>query len=496
MIYTNLLILSMLIAFILGIVLSILSTKSKHFLYIPAYISALVFILFIPIGIKTIEYGPYTIMGGNFLFDSLSIYHIFLVNFIFLITSIYSIGYFTRHIDIHGEFEISFIRRYTILWQTFQMFLLIVLLSNNIGFMWVSLEATTLISAFLIISPSNPLSIEAMWKYLIVCSVGIVFGFMGTILTVVAAQNTSTEPLFLFTQLIEYSNLINPKIILLAFIFIVVGFGTKAGLAPMHTWLPDAHSQAPTPVSAVFSGVMLNVALFGIIRYLSVTDLVLGNDGQAQSILLIFGFISIFIAVIFIPLQYDIKRLLAYCSVEHMGIIAIGLGLGGLGTFAALFHITNHSLSKVIAFFSAGHISEIYGTRDMRRIKAASSSIPVWGTAFFISMLILIGVAPFAIFLSELLIVKNAFFDHRYIVTALFLFAVFAIFISLLKHTLGTSFGINTSTITESIKVGILDKIIVITGISILLILGLWMPGPFKKLLNNASLIIQNGVRL
>ncbi|MCD6398281.1 MAG: hypothetical protein J7L71_12160, partial [Spirochaetaceae bacterium] len=399
-------------------------------------------------------------------------------------------------IENHGDFETSFIRRYTILWQTFQMFLLIVLLSNNIGFMWVSLEATTLISAFLIISPSNPLSIEAMWKYLIVCSVGIVFGFMGTILTVVAAQNNSTEPLFLFTQLVEYSDLINPKIILLAFIFIIVGFGTKAGLAPMHTWLPDAHSQAPSPVSAVFSGVMLNVALFGIMRYLSVTDLALGNDGQAQSILLIFGFISLLITVIFIPIQHDIKRLLAYHSVEHMGIIAIGLGLGGPGTFAALFHITNHSLSKVLAFFSAGHISEYYGTRDMRKIKAAVHTLPIWGITFFVAMLVLIGVAPFAVFLSELLILKEAFFTNRYLIVILFLFGTFAVFISALKHSLDVSFGSNMNVISDPLRISYLDKIIVFSCIAVLLILGLWIPEPFAALLRTASEIIQNGVRL
>lgn len=493
---TDLLIGGISLSFFIGIIMSVINKKSNILLRIPSFISGFVFLLFIPIGIQTIKSGPYTIFNGNFLFDDLSIYHIFLVNFVFLITSIFSIGYFNKHIEKHGDFELSFLRRYIILWQAFQLFLLIVLMSNNIGFMWVSLEATTLISAFLIISPSNPLSVEAMWKYLIVCSVGIVFGFMGTILAVVAAKNSVTEPLFLFTQLIEHSNLINPKIMLLAFIFIIVGFGTKSGLAPMHTWLPDAHSQAPTPVSAVFSGVMLNVALFGIMRYLPVTELSMGNDGQAQSILLIFGFLSILIAVIFIPIQHDIKRLLAYCSVEHMGVIAIGLGLGGLGTFAALFHITNHSLSKVLAFFSAGHISEEYETRDMRKIKAAVKNIPVWGNTFFVAMLVLIGVAPFSVFLSELLILKEAFFSGRYIVVTFFLFGTFAVFISLLKHILDVSFGINTKSISVLNKSGYLDKIIILSCMFLLLILGLWIPVPFGNLLKNAALIIKNGVTL
>ena len=491
------LILSIILAvFVLGFGITTLTSKSKQLLTIPAFTSGIVLFLSILIGIQTIKHGPYTIFNGNFLFDALSVYHILLVNFIFFVTSIYSIGYFIKYIEKHGDFELTFIRRYTILWQAFQMFLLMVLISNNIGFMWVSLEATTLISAFLILSPSNPLSVEAMWKYLIVCSVGIVFGFMGTILTVVAANNTATEPLFLFSQLIENSDLLNSKIMLLAFIFIVVGFGTKAGLAPMHTWLPDAHSQAPTPVSAVFSGVMLNVALFGIMRYLPITDLALGSDGQAQSILLIFGIISLLIGVIFIPIQHDIKRLLAYCSVEHMGIIAIGLGLGGAGTFAALFHITNHSLTKVLAFFSAGHISEHFGTRDMRKIRSAVVTLPLWGTVFFISMLILIGLAPFSIFLSELLILKSTFFTGRYIITGFFIFATFAIFISLLKHILHVSFGNKMASDPRPQISGIIDKAITAFFITVLLLLGLWIPESFTNILNSAALIIQNGVQL
>jgi hydrogenase-4 component F len=487
---------SILISFGLGILFTVGKYDQKQLMKIPAFTALAVFVLFLPIEIKVLQTGPIGLISNNLLFDALAIYHIFLVNIIFLATSIYSVGYFRKHAEKHGEYSISFVRRYTILWQLFHLLLLVVLMSNNIGLMWVALEATTLISAFLIIQPSNPLSIEAMWKYLIVCSVGIAFGFMGTILTVAACDNSITEPIFLFTQLVEHVDLINPKLMLLAFIFIVVGFGTKSGLSPMHTWLPDAHSQAPTPVSAVFSGVMLNCAFFGIMRYMPITELAMGNEGHARSILLALGIISVIFAVIFIPMQHDVKRLLAYCSVEHIGIIAIGLGLGGIGTFAALLHIINHSFSKVLAFFSAGYISEEYGTRDMRKIKAAVQHMPVWGTTFFTAMLILVGVAPFAIFFSEFLIMKEAFFSGRYVIIAFFMIATIAIFISILKLVLNVSFGINSDTKIQKEKVGHLIKSIIIAMFFVLLLLGLWIPSPFSDFLKTATDIVQNGAKL
>jgi hydrogenase-4 component F len=363
--------------------------------------------------------------------------------------------------------------------------------------MWIAIEATTLVSAFLIISDSDALSIEAMWKYLLICSIGIVFAFMGTILTVAAARNMQASNAgYLFSELIRHPDLIDPKLMLFAFIFIVVGFGTKAGLSPMHTWLPDAHSQAPTPVSAVFSGVMLNCALFCIMRYLPITEAAMGHDGQAHSILLLFGFLSLIFAVVFIPIQHDMKRLLAYCSVEHIGIIAVGLGIGGLGTFGALLHVTNHSLSKVLAFFSAGRIGEHYGTRDMRQISGAARGVPWWGAAFFVSMLVLIGVAPFSVFTSEFLIVKEAFFTGRYAIFCLFLFSALAIFISALRQTLGISFGKEPPADAICGKVRSVDKGIIALCILVLLLLGLWIPSPFADFLKDSASIIENGVKL
>ena len=480
----------------LGIAACMMIRDTATILKIPVVSSSLVAAATVLLAFCFFNSGACGLFGNNFLIDSLALYHIVLVNVIFLISSIYATGYFA-HRQASGELTVAYIRRYSMLWQTFQALLLLVLLSNNIGFMWIAIEATTLVSAFLIITDSDALSIEAMWKYLLICSIGIVFAFMGTILTVAAARNMQASNAgYLFSELIRHPNLIDPKLMLFAFIFIAVGFGTKAGLSPMHTWLPDAHSQAPTPVSAVFSCVMLNCALFCIMRYLPITEAAMGHDGQAHSILLLFGFLSLIFAAVFIPIQHDMKRLLAYCSVEHMGIIAIGLGLGGLGVFAALLHVTNHSLSKGLAFFSAGHIGDYYGTRDMRQITAAARRMPWWGGVFFVSMLVLIGVAPFSVFFSEFLIAKEAFFTHRYLVFCLFLFSALAIFISALRQTMGVSFGNEPSLAKAHENIRTIDKYVIVICMAILLLLGLWIPSPFADFLKNSASIIENGVKL
>jgi hydrogenase-4 component F len=481
--------------FAAGTVACLVLSDPRRILQVPVYTSLVALLLALPAAIRLYFGGPFTLYGANLIIDSLSIYHIFLVDFVFLISSLYGTGYFATGID-SGRLSVSFIRRYAMLWQAFQAILLLVLMANNVGIMWVALEATTLVSAFLILSDSD-LSIEATWKYLLICSVGIVFAFMGTVLTVAASRQMqgSGASLYHFTELAAHPGMIDPKLMLFAFIFIVVGYGTKAGLSPMHTWLPDAHSQAPTPVSAVFSGVMLNCALFCIIRYLPVAEGALGKTGEAHSILLLFGFISLIFAAVFIPIQHDMKRLLAYHSVEHMGIIAVGLGLGGFGVFAAMLHTLNHSLSKVLAFFSAGYISDRFGTRDMRRISAAVRNVPLWGGAFFVSILVLVGVAPFSVFMSEFLIVKEAFFTGRYLVFGLFLFSALAVFISALKHAMDVSFGEGGPDGATKGRVRLIDAAIVTACLVVLLVLGLWIPLPFSDFLKSVSTIIENGTR-
>jgi hydrogenase-4 component F len=485
------------LVFAVGAAACLLLSSPARLLRVPVWTSLAAFLLTIRLGLHVWSHGTLSLYGQNVVVDPLALYHMLLVDLIFLMSSVYATGYFARGSGA-GPVSSSFLKRYCMLWQGFQAALLLVLMSNNIGIMWVALEATTLVSAFLILSDSDDLSIEATWKYLLICSVGIVFAFMGTVLTVAAAQKLpGGNGVYLFSQLAAHPEAIDPKLMLFAFIFIVVGFGTKAGLAPMHTWLPDAHSQAPTPVSAVFSGVMLNCALFCVMRYLPVAEGALGKTGEAQSILLLFGFLSLIFAAVFIPVQHDMKRLLAYHSVEHMGIIAVGLGLGGLGVFAAMLHTLNHSLSKALAFFSAGHLGHCFGTRDMRRIKGAVRQSPLWGGTFFVSILVLIGVAPFSIFLSEFLILKEAFFKGRYVVFGLFLFSALAVFISALKHAMDVSFGeAGAGVVAGPRKARVVDRAVVLACMAALLLLGLWIPSPFADFLKSAAAVIEKGTGL
>ena len=372
-----------------------------------------------------------------------------------------------------------------------------VLCSNNMGLLWICLEATTLVSALLILTDGRPSSIEAMWKYLLLCSVGIAFAFVGTLLLSVASNTAGFLPResLLWTSLYDHAAILDGHIMLAAFIFILVGFGTKAGLAPMHTWLPDAHSQAPTPVSAVFSGIMLNCALYCIMRYLPLCEAAMGKNGRPHATLVFFGLISIVVAAIFIPAQKNIKRLLAYHSVEHMGIIALGLGIGGLGTFAALFHTLNHSISKTLAFFSAGRLARHYGTYDMRLMKGAAASNPLWGTAFFISILALLGVAPFSVFMSEFQLVKASIDSKNFIAVGVFLFGSTVVFISALRHAINVSMGGKRLDIRRP-QWFFRDFALAFGCIFVLLVSGLVMPHWYANILRNATTIIEGSEKL
>jgi len=496
MITTSIVPIAIVIVFAAGILIPLKLEDQKRLIAVPLWTTAIVSVLSVFFALSLHRGGAFTFIGGNFIVDQLSVYHLFLVNLVFLATGIFMQDYFSKA-ALKKNASVFHYRRFSMLWQGFQFMLLVVILSNNIGLTWVAMEATTVLSAFLIISESDSLSLEAMWKYLLVCSVGIGLAFIGTILVVAAGREHSiSENMNTFSSLSLHAGELNPELMLFAFIFILVGYGTKAGLAPMHSWLPDAHSQAPTPVSSVFSGVMLNAALFVIMRFLPIVEGAMGGNGDAHSILLLVGFLSLLFAAVFIPIQHDVKRLLAYCSVEHIGIIAIGLGLGGLGTAAALFHSLNHSLSKMLAFFSSGSIIHTYGTRDMRKISGLMARMPVWGSAFLVSMFVLIGVAPFSVFMSEFWIVKAAFDEGQYLLFGLFMLGTIAIFISMLKYVLDMLFkpGIEAAGKMEGVKTP--DMLIIIIFISVLLAAGLWIPPPFLAFLENAASIIETGIRL
>jgi hydrogenase-4 component F len=235
---------------------------------------------------------------------------------------------------------------------------------------------------------------------------------------------------------------------------------------------------------------MLNGALYGILRFLPLTEAALGRDGQAHQLILIFGLVSIIVAAAFMPAQTDIKRFLAYSTVEHIGIIAVGVGLGGAGTFAALYHALNHSLSKCLAFFSAGRLIQLYGTRELKEIRGALAAWPLWGGSFLLSILALIGVAPFAVFMSELKIVQAALAGPTLWVPILFLAGCAVVFVSALSHAMKTSLGIPPENLPR--QNGWTSEILVaVFPLGALLLLGIWLPGPFQHILRQASSIIE-----
>src|SRR3989338_8733443 len=338
--------------------------------------------------LNCIAYKYHTLQGfdGFFYLDSLSILSTQIVSLVGFAAALYSAGYMEE--ELHdGEFSEKRLRWYYFLFHMFIFTMLSVCVTNNLGIMWVAIEATTLATTFLVGFYNKKPHHEAAWKYIIICTVGITLALFGVILTYHSAKGALGDIGYAlnWSELLKEADRFEPHLIRLAFLFILVGYGTKAGLAPMHTWLPDAHSQAPSPISALFSGVLM-----------------------------IFGFISILVSVPFIIVQKDFKRLLAFRSIEHTGIIALGFGFGGMyGVYGAELHAFSHAVVKSLLFFCAGNFFLKYKTRDMDNIKGAIKIIPVTGVMFLIGIFAITGTPPFNIFLSEFLILADGFSSGR-----------------------------------------------------------------------------------
>ncbi len=431
---------------------------------------------------------PLTTASGWLFADGLSAFHLGVMAIVFALCGLYAVVYFGA--DGGHPLTPRAARRFAALWLGAQTAMTLILVSNNLGIMWVGMESTTLLTAFLISLHPTKVSLEAMWKYLIICFVGIAFAFMGTLIAAAAvgAQSRALAGGLLWTTMVRDAAHLDPTLMRIAFVFLLVGYGTKTGLAPMHSWLPDAHSQAPGPVSAMFSGFMLNAALFCILRYLPITDAATGS-AFASHLLVLFGVLSIVVSAAFILSQHDAKRLLAYHSVEHLGIICLGFGLGPLGAFAALFHTLNHAVCKSLAFFSVARLGQRYGSHEMATIRGALHTDRVWGIGLLASMLALIGVAPFAIFMSELQLVSAAVHQAAWIPLVLFLGGGTIIFVSALDHVIHMVMGVRPEGMAAA-REGITANLVVGLPILLLLALGLWMPQPLRNTLHQAVAVV------
>lgn len=443
--------------------------------------------------VQTARYGAISALSTWLYLDALSAYNLAVMVIVFVMSTVYAVVYMRDEIR-RNKLTLKQVRLFGALWCASYASMTLVLCSNNLGIMWVGIEATTLLTAFLICIHENRSSLEAMWKYLIICSVGVAFAFMGTLLAAASTRHIpglSGHQALLWTGLRDHAALLDPLFMKAAFIFLLVGYGTKAGMAPMHTWLPDAHSQAPAPLSALFSGFMINAALYCIMRYIPLVTASTGAGDWTNSLLRVMGVVSIIIAAAFIVFQKDLKRLLAYCSVEHIGIITLGLGFGGLGVFAALFHTLNHSMSKSVSFFAAGRLGQIQGTHELRRLNGAFKISKIWGVGIFLSLLVLIGVAPFGVFMSEFQTLKASVDAHAFTALVLFLAGLSVAFVGILSRAIPLMWGSPEEGAAAPVKGSLVEAGLVALPLGALLVLGVWMPGFLGDALTKAADIIR-----
>ena len=364
-------------------------------------------------------------------------------------------------------------RFYHAMFQLFIFAMLLALLTNNVGVLWIAMELATLSTVLLVSLYRTPTAIEAAWKYFILCGVGIALALFGTVLLYFAAERVLGEggEALLWTNLNQVSGQLEPTVLRLAFVFLLVGYGTKVGLVPLHNWLPDAHSEGPTPISAVLSGLLLNIALYALVRFKVLVDGATGTH-QAGYMMMGFGLLSILVASFSLLRQKDIKRIFAYSSIEHMGIATFAFGLGGpIATFGALMHMLVHSLTKSSIFFTVGHASQIHGTQEMDKIRGLIKGNPLVGWGLILGVMAIVGMPPFGVFVSEFLILTATIKDAP-IFTPFLLIGLGVAFAGILRRAQQMVSG-SVPPSHKSLKAA---NIPVILHMVLVLILGIYMP--------------------
>jgi hydrogenase-4 component F len=380
--------------------------------------------------------------GGLYLrVDDLSIVFIVLSAFVGFTTSVFSASYIAHEVET-GRLTPTRLRFYHAMYQVLMLAMNLALAANNIGLMWVAIELATLTTVMMVAVYRTHEAIEAAWKYFILGSVGIALALFGTILVYVAARPVVGEglPGMVWTVLVAHAHAFDPALLNLAFVFLMLGYGTKVGLAPLHAWLPDAHAEGPTPISAVLSGLLLNVALYALLRF----KILLAANPAAVApgpLMIVMGLVSLIFAAFMLYRRRDIKRLFAYSSIEHMGIIAFAFGMGGpLANFAGLLHMTMHSLTKSAIFFNVGHIAQVKGTQSIADIRGLTVTHPLLGWSLAASVVAIAGLPPSGIFTSEFLVVSSTFARQPLLAIPL-VFGLLIAFGALLLRLQGLAFG-------------------------------------------------------
>ena len=409
--------------------------------------------------------------------DDFNIYLVTLTTFVAFTTSIFSASYIGHELEI-GRLTPTFLRFYHALYQAMIGAMNVALVANNVGLLWVGVEVATLSTVMMVGIYRTPEAIEAAWKYFILGSVGIALAFFGTILVYLVAQEVLGEglPAMAWDLIAKNAAKLDPSLLSLAFVFLLVGYGTKVGLAPFHAWLPDAHAEGPTPISSVLSGLLLNVALYALLRF----KIILAANPSTINVGLVFvvlGLVSLLFAAFMLYRRRDIKRLFAYSSIEHMGIITFAFGMGGpLANFAGLLHMTMHSLTKSAIFFAVGHISQVKGSQRIVDIRGLSASHPVLAVGLALGVFAIAGLPPFGVFTSEFMLVSSSFSRQPLlaIVLVLGLLVAFGALILRLQQVL---FGEGSGPAAE-VKATYVPLFL---HLAIVLMAGLWLPEPVVR---------------
>ena len=380
-------------------------------------------------------------VGSFLIVDDVNVVFIVLTTFVAFTTSVFSASYIAHELET-GRLTPTYLRFYHAMYQTLMFAMNLALLANNMGLMWVAIELATLTTVLMVGLYRTPAAIEAAWKYFILGSVGIALALFGTLLVYLAARSVVGEGLdaMAWNVLVREAPRFDPHLLNLAFAFLLLGYGTKVGLVPLHAWLPDAHAEGPTPISAVLSGLLLNVALFAVLRFKMIMS---ANPGALAPgpLMVTLGLLSVLFAAFMLYRRHDIKRMFAYSSIEHMGIITFAFGMGGpLANFAGLLHMTYHSLTKSAIFFSVGHIAQIKGTQRMADIRGLTVSHPVLGWGLVLGVITIVGLPPTGIFMTEFLIITSTFVRQPVLAVALGLGLLVALGALLLRLN-GLAFG-------------------------------------------------------
>lgn len=473
-----------LIPLLAALVLLLVKKNSRLLEIVSLFSSSLIFILSVLIT-KTVLANQVFSFSSWLSVGSLAVILLLLITFIGLLASFYSIGYLRAEVA-KGIIGFSRVRQYFILLNIFFMTMVFAVTTANPILTWIAIEATTLSTAFLISFYNKSSSMEAAWKYLVINSVGLLLALFGTVLFLSPFASTGHFELLNWTNVLQNASTLNPAIAKIAFVFVLIGYGTKMGLAPMHTWLPDAHSKAPVPISSLLSGVLLNIALFAILRFKLVADVAMGN-AFTNDLLIYFGLFSIVLSALLIYLQVNYKRLLAYSTIEHMGIIALGIGFGGLGIFAAFLHLIYHSLAKPLLFLASGNIFLKYGSTKMPNIKGLLKVIPATAVLFLFGLLVITGVPPFGMFLTELSILTAGIKSHP-IIVAIVLCALALVFIGFLRHATDMIYTEKPESM-EAGEVNYWNLAPIIILAIVIIFLSFYLPEPVKTLINRATLI-------